>query len=488
MKRSNIVNNYKKGQELISKNRLDDALKIFLEISSIDKKSSNIQLTIAQIYRMKNDLINSKIHIKKSIKLNPRNATALNNLGNIYLAQFDPINAEKCFLKSIFVDKNYSLPNFNLATIYRTRGDLEKAKIFYKKAISLDDENFEFIYHLNNLDPKSVTKEQSKFVEHKLNTDNNFSYLNKASGHFFLAEKNRVENTIKNEMKHLKIAHEHFLESDKNLKKIIYYWLAIVPNFNDKIILDEKNYEKPDISPIFITGLPRSGTTLVESIITSGNSYILNGGETGVLNKSLVLLKKKEFFNKDFIKDDYRVSINLQSLKEQVILLYKEQKLTRKLFTDKSLENVFFTDIILKLFPNAKIINCERNNFDNLVGIYQQYLPKMAWSHSIKNIIKYMENNMKSSKYFKLKYPDNFFTINLEELTNDPVKVSKDLMNFCNLDWSIKVLDFYKRKDLNTKTASNVQIRKKIYKYDKKRFNLYRSYFENYIKNTKINF
>ena len=293
MKRSNISEIYKKGLELINKKRLDDALKLFLELSKIDKKSSNIQLTISQIYKKKNDLINSKIHLKKSIKINPDNSAALNNLGNMYTAEFDLANAEKCFLKSSTVDKEYGLPLFNLATLYQTKGEFEKAKEFYKKAIKLDNKNFEFIYHLNNLDSETVTKSQTEFVASELGKINNFSYLNKASGYFFLAEKSRTKNMINEEIQNLNKAHYNFMKSDKNIEKIINYWLKIVPKIKDKIYLHETHNMKKDLSPIFITGLPRSGTTLVESIITSGKPFIPNGGETGILNKSITSLKKK---------------------------------------------------------------------------------------------------------------------------------------------------------------------------------------------------
>ena len=58
------------------------------------------------------------------------------------------------------------------------------------------------------------------------------------------------------------------------------------------------------------------------------------------------------------------------------------------------------------------------------------------------------------------------------------VQISKKLLSFCDIEWSEKALDFYKREDLLSKTASNIQIRKQIYKYNKKRFEPYRHYFK----------
>ena len=80
--------------------------------------------------------------------------------------------------------------------------------------------------------------------------------------------------------------------------------------------------------------------------------------------------------------------------------------------------------------------------------------------------------------FIKKKFPNKILTIDLEELTNDPETISKKLLSFCDIVWSEKVLDFYKREDLLSKTASNIQIRKQIYKYNKKRFEPYRYYFK----------
>ena len=80
--------------------------------------------------------------------------------------------------------------------------------------------------------------------------------------------------------------------------------------------------------------------------------------------------------------------------------------------------------------------------------------------------------------FIKKKFPNKILAIDLEELTNDPETISKKLLSFCNIEWSEKALDFYKREDLLSKTASNIQIRKQIYKYNKKRFEPYRHYFK----------
>ena len=142
-------------------------------------------------------------------------------------------------------------------------------------------------------------------------------------------------------------------------------------------------------------------------------------------------------------------------------------------FTEKSLENFFYIEIILKIFPKAKFINTTRNTIDNILAIFQQFLSKISWSHSLEDILEYTNNYLTIIKFFKKKYPNKIFSIKLEELTSNREEITKNIYKFCRLEWDKKALEFYKRKDLFTTTASNLQIRNGLHDYDE---NKYKSY------------
>jgi hypothetical protein len=84
-------------------------------------------------------------------------------------------------------------------------------------------------------------------------------------------------------------------------------------------------------------------------------------------------------------------------------------------------------------------------------------------------------------EYFKKKYPDKIYNIQLEELTNNTEELSKKLYSFCGLNWTKKVLNFYERKDLLVSTASNIQIRKNIHKYENKKYEHYKNLLKNFL-------
>ena len=111
---------------------------------------------------------------------------------------------------------------------------------------------------------------------------------------------------------------------------------------------------------------------------------------------------------------------------------------------------------------------------DSVISIYQSMLPELSWTHNIEDILSYMDNYFKVLIYFKSKFSEIIMDIKLEEFTEKSELLTKQLFDFCELDWSANILKFYKRKDLYSKTLSFNQIRSKVLKYNNKK---YQSYF-----------
>ena len=137
------------------------------------------------------------------------------------------------------------------------------------------------------------------------------------------------------------------------------------------------------------------------------------------------------------------------------------------IFTDKSISNFLYIELIQKLFPNSKIIYCHRNPLANLIGLLRSFLPNMLWSHSLDNIFEIFNLYLTKLKQIKTNKSLNIKVINLEDLSKDPEKISKDLYNFLDLQWSPSCIHNNK-ENLIFKTASNLQVRNEIVKHDLK--------------------
>ena len=100
-------------------------------------------------------------------------------------------------------------------------------------------------------------------------------------------------------------------------------------------------------------------------------------------------------------------------------------------------------------------------------------LAELSWTHSIEDIITYVDKYVKILDYYKSKYPNAIMDVDLKEFTNNSNQISKDIYKFCGLNWNNDVLKFYKRNNLHSKTLSFAQIRNKVFKYDKNKYEPY---------------
>ena len=99
------------------------------------------------------------------------------------------------------------------------------------------------------------------------------------------------------------------------------------------------------------------------------------------------------------------------------------------------------------------------------MSIFQNNLTDLAWTHDFNNIFKYFDNYFEIIENYNESNPNELYQLESEKLSNNPEEESKKLLKFCKLPWDKNCLEFYTRKDLISKTASNVHIREAIYKH-----------------------
>ena len=104
----------------------------------------------------------------------------------------------------------------------------------------------------------------------------------------------------------------------------------------------------------------------------------------------------------------------------------------------------------------------------------------ISWAHNLEHIFKYYNNYYSIIEKFKKKYPNIIYELEYEKFVSNPILESQQLVNYCDLEWSEKCLEFYKRKDLVSNTASNVQIRKAIYTDSIKKYMPYKKLLKKY--------
>ena len=102
----------------------------------------------------------------------------------------------------------------------------------------------------------------------------------------------------------------------------------------------------------------------------------------------------------------------------------------------------------------------------------------LSWAHKLDHIYKYISIYSKTINFYKIKFPFSIFEVNLEDIIKNPEVELKKVFNYCELSWHPKCLDFYKKDNITSKTASNIQIRKPI-DAQVKNYDLYKIFLDN---------
>jgi hypothetical protein len=249
---------------------------------------------------------------------------------------------------------------------------------------------------------------------------------------------------------------------------------AIRAAFPPEIFQNRKFEGLDDDRPVFIVGMPRSGSTLVEQILSS-HPDVYGAGEVKYLSRALSQLRDRfpslpkypEMAGKitpaqlDIVAKNYQAALSQGAGDARKI-------------TDKLLTNYFFLGLINLLFPKAKVINTMRDPVDTcLSGFTKLFKDDMPHSYDLGELGRYYGKYRELMEYWDEVLPEGFLTtVQYEDVVADTEKEAKRLIEFLGLPWDPKCVDFHK-SDRPVKTASVAQVRKPIYKTSVKRWKKY---------------
>ena len=444
--------NFLEGQKLVKQKEYGKALNIFLNLQKDGISNKNIYFYLGLIYSELNDFNKSISNYNEYLISDPDSKSAL----------------------------------FNLAIAKQSIGEIDSAKNIYLKLISLERNNIRPYFALLMLDINFLTDEHYQYIA-DIRKSEKISLYEKSLVYFILAKREKKNKNYKKEIDNLKNFNINSFNSNYAYNKSAqFYYKKIINNYYNKIqfINNKDAIKNENYYPIFIIGLPRSGSTLLESVLTSSNEGVKTCAESHVINMAILEQIGPKIYTKNFDSSKFIFEINQMKLENSVLQRYKNFNVTNKnlnfIFVDKSLENFFNIDVIIKIFPNARFLHTFRDPIDSIISIYQSMLPDLSWTHSIEDILDYIDKYKKVINYFKTKYPEKIMDIDLKKFTHNAEETGEKIYKFCKLKWNKRYLEFYKRKDLYSKTISFNQIRQKISTYDIKKYEPYIDLLDQY--------
>ena len=434
-----------KSEIYINKFNIDEALNILKDL----KKSNNIQkdnnkqtrvnILLANVYIKKREYEQAENILLNLIKKNKGMELPYLNLSILYREKNQLSKSIKILNKGINIYPNYIPFYKNLACFYRNSGQLKLSIETNLYIISKNKFDFNSFYELSGIYDFKYHKNELNFL---LSTNvQNLNPRSKIYASFAISNLLHKKRKFKESAKYLKIANDEsqkYKKSDSNLKiKYTEFYKSLkIKNSKNSYLKDSHNY-------VFIVGMPRSGSTLLENIL-SLNSNVIDMGEVNFLEESI-----KEINDIKYVYDVYKKKVNNQ-FKSSLI------------YTDKNLFNYMYCPIISCYFPRAKIINCMRNPLDNILSIYRANFLNQSFSFSLRDISNLYVNYFETMEDYKLKFNQYIYDYSYEDLIKNPNNIIPEIIKWLDWDWNEKYLSPHKNKR-NVFTASSAQIREKFY-------------------------
>ena len=385
----------------------------------------------------------AELELRKAITLNPKYANAYYNLGVLYIEQGNFKKAEIELKKAIKFKPDFAIAYYNLGFILKDLGRLNEAKSFNQKAIEFDPQLTDAYLSLSTMRESDASQKWQKqlFSESFLKNKNNRDLVN-----IFFARSNLLHKEGKFEK-----SAENLIKANNIKIRMHNSEVDFLIDKTKKLKISSDNYEGSNQRlenyplSIFIVGIPRCGSTLVESII-SLNHKVKDLGEVNIFEESYREFKK--YNNKGNIGEIYRRKCKISN--------------NKTITTNKWLFNYQYAGIIAKAIPNAKIIHCYRNPLDNILSIYRAHFGiGNYFSSNLVDSAKVYSDQEEIMRKYKKEFKNNIYSLNYDKLVTHPTEEIKLLINWLGWKWD----DFYLSPHLNNRkvsTRSNVQVRSPI--------------------------
>ena len=464
-------------------NKLDSATEFYQLAISSQHAYPTAHNNLGIIFLNENHLDSAVKCFEWAIAYSPNYAEAHNNLGSALqeLKQFE--NAKKEFEMATSLNQNYAQAFHNLGIICEIINEPKEAIAHYEKTIQI---NPGFAEAYRNLSKLKKLKAKDSYVSQILSlySRENLNLSDKARLGFALAE---INKNLGNQDEYFK----YLNEGNRLRKEEINYSFEESNNFHsiittlfgfDQPVVKNSSKHASNIKPIFIIGMPRSGTSLVEQII-SNHKEVHGAGE--LLNFRNILtpildnhLKEK---NKSFSKEDF------MSIRNQYLDSLADLKTEEKIITDKMPMNFRLLGFILSTIPEAKVVHLKRDPIATCWSNYNHYFTAgNGFSFDQEDLAKFYKLYLDIMDLWHELFPNLIYDLCYEDLTMNQEKETRNLLKFCDLKWDKNCLDFHKNKR-GVLTASSAQVRKKIYQDSSEAWKEYEKYLQPLIKGLNVN-
>jgi tetratricopeptide (TPR) repeat protein len=439
------------------------AIKLERSLSDKDLQRPNVLFRLGVIYLKRGNIVKAQKMFERALEFDPAHAGSIQNLGTICLEKMDYVKGEEMFRKSLEIEPNNANAYNNLGACCSYQGKAAEAKEFYLKALELQPSRHQTF---RNMSHHHKFESYDEILVSLLIAMSDETISQDDRSHLCFAAFKAFDD-----LGERKRAFEYLAKGNRLFRSVIDY----SPQSDiDNLTVVKRAFRPKDMpsiskciqenplphTPIFIIGMPRSGTSLTEQVISS-HSKVHGGGELPILNQiSNPLLG--EIYGK--ATDQKIQTKHLERFRKQYIKACQLYPHDRAYMTDKMPANFRWVGFIKEALPEAKIINQVRDPRAICWSIFKLRFSTVGngYAYDQVDLANYYHRYKDLMAYWEAKYPNQIHNLHYEDFTVNQEQGTRDLLKFIGLDWEDDCLNFHKSKR-PVKTASSAQVKKELY-------------------------
>jgi len=452
----------------------DGAVETLNKARLIDPQNGIVLYNIGLVFFKKKMYREAIAHFTHAIKRDPHFADAHVNLGLAYGEAHEIDVAIDCIEEGIRINPSNPEYHYNLAHYFKIKGDFTRAKSLLEKAINLSPYHAQAHHSLASITQYQSDNSHIRELE-KLKGCSKLSNKKKALIEFALAKAYHDTGEIADAYQHYSSANQKERHNSGYSIQDDVEHFAQIKNSSDLFQKENASTSLDDngITPIFVIGMPRSGTTLLEQIL-SAHSQIATAGElTDLSNFAKLAIDRNNVTSAqlNLFRDTYLKTLGQFSSGEPFVI-------------DKLPHNFRYVSLILELFPNAKILHSQRDaravcwsNFS-----HRFITGSLPYSNDIEDTVHFYNLYQDLMKFWDTKYPKKIYHLSYEKLVNDPKVHVENLLKHIAIAWEDNCLKPHRNRDV-VRTSSQLQVRKKIYKGSSDKWKIFEPYLNGVFNN-----